>query len=87
MVLEHTVLALRRSKEALRDANGKAESALDMLKYENKINKDRTSAVCRSLVEKEMTIKDQQLDIYELKQKLADSETKLKELSNVAGRV
>ena len=87
MILERTVLALKRSKEALREAKGNAESTLDKLKYENTINKDKISALCQTLAEKEMTIKNQQLDIDELKQKLADSETELKELSNVAGEL
>ncbi|USP76332.1 purine-cytosine permease-like protein [Curvularia clavata] len=84
MILERTVMALKRSKEALREANGNTESILDKLKYENVIKKDQISAMSRSLAEKEMTVKNQQLDIDELKRKLANSETQLKELSNVA---
>lgn len=87
IILERMVLALKKSKEALRKANGHTESTLNKLKYENVIKKDQISAMSRSLAERELTFKTQQLEIDKLKRALADSEIKLRELSNVAGEL
>jgi len=76
---------LERHMEILRNEDDKTSSRLGLLKYQNEANRTQKADMGRALNEKEVKIKIQQLEIDELKAKLSQVETQLKQLGGLAG--
>jgi hypothetical protein len=83
--LEEKLAVLERETEALRNVDHDVGSQLGKLRYQNEANNGQKANMGRDLAQKEMEIKEQQLDIDELSSKLEEADCKLRELSSVSG--
>lgn len=86
MLGRHT-LAPEQSDEETQRTEDDGGSQLCRLKYQNEVNKDQKSSMCRLLAEKEMRIKTQQLDFDRLARRMTELEAELKDLEEAASKI
>lgn len=87
LLLRCQLLNLEKKSKILQQADHSVESRLGLLKYHNEANKGQKASMGRALAEKDMEIKNQQLDNDDLIRKLAESEAKLRELKEISGKI
>jgi hypothetical protein len=82
--LETDIASLRRQYEALLNQDHDDGARLGKLVYQNEANRDQKATMGRTLAQKDVVIKKQQLDLEELTRQVAELETNLEKCSRAA---
>jgi DNA repair exonuclease SbcCD ATPase subunit len=83
--LEQQLLDLQRNHRMRLDEDHDVSAQLGKLKYQNEVNRDQKAEMGRSLAQRDVKIKEQELDILNLRQKLSDLEAEIHEYSGFKG--
>jgi hypothetical protein len=84
--LEKGLSVLKKHNEVLCNDDQDVSTQLGKLRYQNEANKTQKALMGRALAEKDMRIKEQQLEMDDLARKLGGQEEELKNLRGVLGR-
>jgi hypothetical protein len=83
--LEMKVAGLQRDHQAHFNENHDVGTQLDKLRYQNEANRGQKASMGRSLAQKDMEIKQQQLEIESLNNKITELDTQVERCGKVIG--
>lgn len=83
--LEGELAKVRRNHKRLLDEDHDADVRVGKLRYQNEANREQKANMCRSLAQKDVEIKKQQLDIDDLNRTIMDLKSELAECAKIRG--
>lgn len=83
--LEEEVASLRRVHQRFLDEDHDADARAGKLRYQNEANREQKASMGRSLTQKDVEIKKQQLDIDNLNRTIVELHTELAECAKIRG--
>lgn len=85
--LEAELASLRRGHQRLMDEDHDAEARVGKLRYQNEANREQKASMGRSLAQKDVEIKKQQLDIDNMNKRIMELQAELAECAKIKGEV